>query len=196
MIGRMITIVALIGALGAMAVGGYIYLAPQQLGRAVEGATWEQLIDPGIVDFFEKPENWPYLDTLTDEQYRVLWNEYEVSVNQVMDGKRIQIPGFMVSLDLSTDRIVDEFVFVPYQGACIHTPPPPPNQTILVKVPGGTKVWDNWEPVEVTGVLTIENIDAGIAQAGYTLLMDSIRHFEYDRSDPDYATDTAVGAHQ
>ena len=116
MIGRMITIVALIGALGAMAVGGYIYLAPQQRGRTVEGATWEQLIDPGIVDFFEKPENWPYLDTLTDEQYRALWNEYEVSVNQVMDGKRIQIPGFMVSLDLSTDRIVDEFVFVPYQG--------------------------------------------------------------------------------
>ena len=51
MIGRMITIVALIGALGAMAVGGYIYLAPQQPGRTVEGATWEQLIDPGIVDF-------------------------------------------------------------------------------------------------------------------------------------------------
>ena len=186
----------LIAVVAAVAVGGYLYLSPTPSGQSVEGATWEQLIDPVIVDFFEKPENWPYLDTLTDEQYRVLWNEYEVSVNQVMNGKRIQIPGFMVSLDLSTDRVVNEFVFVPYQGACIHTPPPPPNQTILVKVPGGTKVWDNWEPVEVTGILTIETSETAVAAAGYTLLMDSIRPFEYDRSDPDYAADTAVGAHQ
>src|SRR5687768_227568 len=47
------------------------------------------------------------------------------------NGKRVRVPGYMVPLDDSASG-VDEFILVPYYGACIHTPPPPPNQMVYV----------------------------------------------------------------
>lgn len=42
-----------------------------------------------------------------------------------LQGKDVSIPGFMVPLE-DDDNEVTEFLLVPYAGACIHTPPPPP----------------------------------------------------------------------
>ena len=48
-------------------------------------------------------------------------------------GKSIKIPGFAVPLEGDDGfEYIDEFLLVPYFGACIHVPPPPPNQVILV----------------------------------------------------------------
>jgi hypothetical protein len=50
-----------------------------------------------------------------------------------LDGKRIKIPGFMVPLE-DQAQMVTEFLLVPTAQACIHVPPPPPNQMVLVKM--------------------------------------------------------------
>ena len=48
-------------------------------------------------------------------------------------GKSIKIPGFAVPLEGDDGfEYIDEFLLVPYFGACIHVPPPPPNQVIHV----------------------------------------------------------------
>ena len=48
-------------------------------------------------------------------------------------GKSIKIPGFAVPLEGDDGfEYIDEFLLVPYFGACIHVPPPPPNQVIPV----------------------------------------------------------------
>lgn len=49
-----------------------------------------------------------------------------------LDGQRVRIPGYTVPFDFSADARITEFLLVPYFGACIHAPPPPPNQTIFV----------------------------------------------------------------
>ena len=48
-------------------------------------------------------------------------------------GKSIKIPGFAVPLEGDDGfEYINEFLLVPYFGACIHVPPPPPNQVIHV----------------------------------------------------------------
>jgi hypothetical protein len=67
-----------------------------------------------------------------------------------------RVPGYMVPLE-DTLNEVTEFLLVPYPGACIHVPPPPPNQLVLVTMESGkpTPVRPFWEPVWVQGIVTI-----------------------------------------
>ena len=58
--------------------------------------------------------------------------EMPESIRELM-GKPIKIPGFAVPLEGDDGfEYVKEFLLVPTFGACIHVPPPPPNQVILV----------------------------------------------------------------
>ena len=66
------------------------------------------------------------------EQVREAWKASPIVLD--LNGARIEIPGFVVPLDVNYDR-VKEFLLVPYFGACIHVPPPPSNQILHVLVP-------------------------------------------------------------
>ena len=58
--------------------------------------------------------------------------EMPESIRQLI-GKSIKIPGFAVPLEADDGfEYVKEFLLVPTYGACIHVPPPPPNQVIHV----------------------------------------------------------------
>ena len=70
-------------------------------------------------------------------------------------GKEISIKGFMMPLDFDS-KAVSEFLFMPYVPSCMHVPPPPPNQLILVKMKKGVTATPSFYPVELTGKLTIE----------------------------------------
>ena len=59
-------------------------------------------------------------------------------VDEGVDGKEVRIPGYMLPLK-SESKKVTEFLLVPWVGACIHTPPPPPNQMVHVSVPEGVQ---------------------------------------------------------
>jgi uncharacterized protein len=98
---------------------------------------------------------------------------------QAMNGKRVRVPGYMVPLDDSANG-VDEFILVPYYGACIHAPPPPPNQMVYVKMSGGRRVDVNmWDPIWIEGELHVTEVDSpygaishqmtGISVSPYTL---------------------------
>jgi hypothetical protein len=49
-----------------------------------------------------------------------------------LDGKQVAIAGYLLPLDFNPGGTT-EFLLVPYFGACIHEPPPPPNQIVYVK---------------------------------------------------------------
>ena len=65
-----------------------------------------------------------------------------------LDGQLVRLPGFVLPLT-DNGAAGDEFLLVPYVGACIHTPPP--NQMVLVVPAGGYKAENLFEPVLVTG---------------------------------------------
>ena len=58
---------------------------------------------------------------------------------------------------------------MPFVGACIHVPPPPPNQIIYVKAEGGFEVKGQFDPVYVTGTLKTARQFTGLAATGYTM---------------------------
>ncbi len=81
----------------------------------------------------------------------------------------VRIPGFMVPLE-DDDQSVTEFLLVPYVGACIHTPPPPPNQIVHVKMQSGKKVKLNlWDPVWAVGKLQVSTVQSPYGDVSFTL---------------------------
>ena len=96
----------------------------------------------------------------------------------------VRIAGYMIPLeefplDQSLVRLT-EFLLVPYAGACIHYPPPPPDQMIHVRMAPGQAVpldlW-TWDPLEIAGVLRAEPIESEFGAVGYR--MDGLGSREY-----------------
>ena len=85
-----------------------------------------------------------------------------------LDGKRVRIGGYVVPLDFEATN-VKEFLLVPFVGACIHVPPPPPNQIIYVKAAKGFEVTGSFDPVYVTGTIKTASQYTGLAETGYSI---------------------------
>jgi len=92
-----------------------------------------------------------------------------------MDGKTIRIGGYPVPLESDSKGRSIEFFLVPYPGACIHVPPPPPNQLLLVRYPKGIVLDDIYAPLWVNGVLHIEPVSNDLADAVYALDASGVR---------------------
>ena len=99
------------------------------------------------------------------------------SVRQELNGSKVKIPGFVIPLE-GDANMVTEFLLVPYFGACIHVPPPPPNQIIYVNFPKGAPVQQLWDVVYVIGTLKTETVSHELAQTGY--LIQGTEIAEYD----------------
>jgi hypothetical protein len=91
------------------------------------------------------------------------------NVRPQMNGQPIRIPGFIVPLEFNDDQVITEFFIVPFFGACIHVPPPPPNQIIHVKYPKGLKLRALYNPFWLSGVLTTTLIENDMATAAYAM---------------------------
>ncbi|MDO6749607.1 DUF3299 domain-containing protein, partial [Gilvimarinus sp. 1_MG-2023] len=73
-----------------------------------------------------------------------------------LNGVRVRIPGFIVPINFDDQQRVIEFFLVPFFGACIHVPPPPPNQIVHVEVEDGFVLESIYDPVWLEGVLFLE----------------------------------------
>ena len=72
---------------------------------------------------------------------------------QELNGQHVRIPGYLLPLEVSRDNKVTEFLLVPYVGACIHAPTPPPNQIVHVKHAKGFEAAGLFTPVWVQGIM-------------------------------------------
>lgn len=93
-------------------------------------------------------------------------------------GKDVMIPGFIVPLEDFANS-ASEFLLVPYVGACVHTPAPPPNQLVSVKIRGDRKVtFGLWEPIWLHGELLVEQTTSVFGPSGFFVHGDSITPYE------------------
>jgi hypothetical protein len=90
----------------------------------------------------------------------------------------MQLPGFIVPLEYNDEQKVTEFFLVPYFGACIHTPPPPPNQIAHVSYPEGFELTNLYDPFVIEGTLFTRTIKNDMATAAYRITADSILPYE------------------
>ena len=94
-----------------------------------------------------------------------------------LDGKLIRIPGYVVPFDFDLKHKQSSFLLAPYMGACIHTPPPPPNQIIHVEADPAVIIDDMWVAYWLEGTLTAEKRESELAAAAYTLKLTRIEPY-------------------
>ena len=108
-------------------------------------------------------------------------------LNPAIQNEKIVISGFIVPLDSSDSSTIEEFLLVPYFGACIHVPPPPSNQVIHVVPAQPLKGFQMMDPVTVTGDLSPSRIDTPYGSAGYEMQAKTVAPYE----DPEEAPSPA-----
>ncbi|BED90300.1 hypothetical protein PspMM1_27680 [Pseudoalteromonas sp. MM1] len=103
--------------------------------------------------------------------------ELDAPVVEALNGQSVSLPGFVVPLE-GDSEVITEFLLVPYFGACIHVPPPPPNQIVHVTVKGGVPIESLYDAIVVTGVISTETWSGEIAQVGYKMKAVGVAPFE------------------
>ncbi|RWU26838.1 DUF3299 domain-containing protein [Pseudomonas alkylphenolica] len=103
---------------------------------------------------------------------------YSTKTVAAMNGKQIRLGGYPVPLETDAKGNSTLFFLVPYPGACIHVPPPPPNQLVLVRYPKGLKLDDIYTPLWVSGALKIEKVSNDLADAAYAMDAAKVRVVE------------------
>ena len=109
----------------------------------------------------------------------------ENSVVEELNGKSIRMPGYVLPIEFDGQKVT-EFFLVPYVGACIHVPPPPPNQMVYVNSDVGIETKGLYDPVWVEGTISTTGKTNpwtafdGVLEisAGYTMQADGIEPYE------------------
>ena len=101
-------------------------------------------------------------------------------VNENLDGAMIRIPGFVVPLEFDEEQTISQFFLVPYFGACLHMPPPPPNQIILVNAPKGIQMSAPYDPFWIEGQLSTSFQENDMATSAYAMQLKRIEPYSYN----------------
>jgi hypothetical protein len=100
-----------------------------------------------------------------------------------LNTKKVKIPGFIVPLE-DFQEVVKEFLLVPYFGACVHEPPPPPNQMVYAAMKSGSYKQSMWEPVWIEGTLRVTTYKSIYGNAGFTMTVDKITPYRRPGESP------------
>jgi hypothetical protein len=98
---------------------------------------------------------------------------------KALDGKYVKLPGYVVPLESDAGGMLEEFLLVPYFGACIHVPPPPPNQIVYVKLKKPFNLRSMGDPYWVTGVISTKPWTGDMADTDYVMTGDKVEIFEW-----------------
>jgi len=142
-------------------------------GGAVRDITWEELIPAGWVP---PPVE---IDHFFDAAPPPAATLEETPVVGELDGQRIRLPGYLVPLDVQDER-VKTFLMVPYFGACIHVPPPPPNQVVYVELAEPVELDDPYGAHWVTGMLATSATTSSLADASYSMRGERVETLDWE----------------
>jgi uncharacterized protein len=143
---------------------------------SVQVIEWKDLVPPGYdpselmkrysSEVSRLRDNDPRAERLA-AQLRKAWED--APVVGALNNKTVKLAGFLVTLE-GDGKAVSEFLLVPYFGACIHVPPPPSNQIVLVRTSARPfKVERMFQTVSVTGQLRTERARNSLASASYVI---------------------------
>ncbi len=156
-----------------MLLSGSVLTPKTALAATPREITWDDLIPPGL----------PYSEIIgegeldeANDTWLPVYDENGIKLNEKLNGTYIKMPGFIIPLETSAEGVTD-FMLVPYVGACIHTPPPPANQLVMVN---SSKPWPDdelWEPVWVTGTIRTQLQSTTLGQIGYSISADDLETY-------------------
>ncbi|KNC69173.1 DUF3299 domain-containing protein [Pseudoalteromonas sp. R96] len=134
---------------------------------------WDDLIPKGHVQI----SNQDAAASHDGDQQNWVQPDLDAPVVKSLDGKQVSLPGFVVPLE-GDSEVITEFLLVPYFGACIHVPPPPPNQIVHVKIKNGVPIDSLYDAITVTGTMKVATWKGDLAQTGYKMDAVGVAQFE------------------
>lgn len=143
------------------------------------------LLDPP--DFLNGIEDGSQQDSVSALNQRDITDEKAKRYRQALSSTQpiaefnqqaIRIPGYIVPLTQNEQRQVTSFFIVPYFGACLHMPPPPPNQILYVNYHKGIELQNLQQPFWFEGKLEIEISKHDLGTSAYTLHVDNYQLYE------------------
>ena len=152
---------------------------------------WDELMPPGYVESLNKlseESSFGISDLFSfDDDTEEAQNAYEelrsllnsAPIVPELNNQEVKIPGFVVPLDFDfVTETFQNFLLVPYFGACIHTPPPPSNQ--IVYVTAKEKLDQNWldYAIWVSGILSTESKSNEYGIAGYSMENATLEEYQ------------------
>ena len=155
-------------------------LAIPAIGSAYKEVEWDELMPEGwrkkVILELTRMRRYGSLtdgDPRADEAYARLKKTWDAAPpTKTYIGKPIRIAGYVVPLDAERMQS-SEFLLVPYFGACVHSPPPPANQIILIKPPKGSR-FRTMDAIWVEGILTEGKTSSEVGTSAYILTADKI----------------------
>lgn len=155
-------------------------MAIPAIGSAYKEVEWDELIPEGwrkkVILELTRMRRYGSLtdgDPRADEAYARLKKTWDAAPpTKTYIGKPIRIAGYVVPLDAERMQS-SEFLLVPYFGACVHSPPPPANQIILIKPPKGSR-FRTMDAIWVEGILTEGKTSSEVGTSTYILTADKI----------------------
>jgi hypothetical protein len=151
---------------------------PKVPAGAARELDWDELLPQDARARFSGGPPPPTHDTL-GEGGLAAQQMMDFSVNKALDGALIKIPGFIVPLDVGKDGLVTDFFLVPYFGACIHVPPPPPNQIVHVRINKGIALDSIYEAYWITGRMKVVNKSTRLGASAYQLAASNVEIYKY-----------------
>lgn len=117
----------------------------------------------------------------TDKAY----SDAMISTNAVesFDEQAVSIAGFIVPIDYYEAQNVQSMFLVPYFGACLHFPPPPPNQIIFAQLEQGFDELDITKAYLLNGVLRRGLFEDPLGTSAYMLDVISIEAYYQNPDD-------------
>jgi hypothetical protein len=148
-----------------------------ELPNHVLQVNWGELLPPNTESRASQTPP-PPVHTYLGESGPAAMQTGSAAVNPDLEGLTLRIPGFIVPLDENAEGLVTEFFLVPYYGACIHVPPPPPNQMVYVKPAKPVLVKDTFNAYWITGVMHVQVRRNHIASSSYSMRVEKVEVYE------------------
>jgi uncharacterized protein len=143
--------------------------------QRILSSNWEKLLPSNERDHFSLVPPPPLHDYLS--QTAAASQSGSAQVNRALEGTTIELTGFIVPLELEPSGSIIEFFLVPYVGACIHVPPPAPNQMVYVHMDKSLPLQPLYEPYTVTGRLHAHPRGSDLGSAAYSMDVGHIEHY-------------------
>jgi hypothetical protein len=170
------TLLVLIAAAMALCMPSVPALLAQDSRPGVQTLDWKDLVPAGFDPNRLLKKYYDDVATLRDndpraaqlaEALREAWES--APVVEALNNKMVKLSGFLVTLE-GDGKAVSEFLLVPFFGACIHVPPPPSNQIVLVRTAARPfKAKQMFQTVAVTGRMRTESVRHEVASASYVI---------------------------
>lgn len=108
------------------------------------------------------------------QRLRRIWDEAPLVA--ALDGAAVRIPGYVVPLE-TTAQGLRELLLVPHFGACIHTPPPPANQIVHVRLEQPSRSLSTMDTVWISGRMKVARATTVHGVSGYALAGQRVERY-------------------